>query len=127
MLCPKCNKVIPNNLNYCPYCGTNILKKDNYNKKSENKSIETPIIIAIILNLLLAGLGHLFIKLYWKGIIIFALNYILMYLSGFYPGVYGINFDIHIIVLLAYRILIIIDSYYSYNDIKNNKKYPGLI
>ena len=50
-----------------------------------------------------------------------------MYLSGFYPGVYGINFDIHNIILIAYRILIIIDVYYSYKDIKSNKKYPGLI
>ena len=127
MLCPNCNKTIHENANYCPYCRTKIVKNNTFNKESEQESIDYLMIIAMILNLIIPGLGHLVMKLYWKGIIIFMLNYILMYLSGLYPGVYGINFDIHNIILIAYRILIIIDVYYSYKDIKSNKKYPGLI
>lgn len=43
MQCPKCHKLLPDNINYCPYCGVNV-----YSPSSTDQT-DYPIIFIVII------------------------------------------------------------------------------
>ena len=65
--CSNCGYKLGGNFNFCPNCGANLNPKDASRERSLAVNEEKNIILAIILSVLLPGLGQIYLGLDRKG------------------------------------------------------------
>lgn len=91
--CNSCGEQVPENAKFCQGCGneiiqtpTNDFKTESENKSEQESKKKSPATAAVI-NLLIAGLGFVYIEEYAKAIVSFLIVVIAAIFFGFIGGI----------------------------------------
>jgi len=92
--CPECGAAIKINAETCPQCGV----VQQVTQKSQPQPTSKNPIIAAILNLIIAGLGHVYIGRSKRGVVLFLLTMVVAAISsglGWILGVIVCSYDVY--------------------------------